>query len=184
MTENHDHRFYSFFNRSAFLHAEYCLPGQDNDFRKIKLWSGKTKDGDTITESSHYLDFPDVRFMCFTILTGMEPAEDWTSIKGIMAKGQPICRVMKIRRGSPADEKKRRQDESDKYFVTIGIGPGRETNGVVMPDGKAPKEAWVYTTLVFKHDEIMTFALELQAWTNGITAAEIEAIRKTHLEEV
>ena len=182
MQPNHDHRFYSFFNKAAFLHAEYCLPSQDRSFRKIKLWAGKTKDGETVNDTSHYLDFPDVRFMCFNILRGIEPGGDWMSIKGIVKNDTPICRVMKIRRGSPEDKAKKRKDESEKYFLTVGIGPGREINGLVMPDSRAAKETWMYTTLKFTSDEIVTFALELQAWVNGITAAEIESIRKIHLE--
>jgi len=182
--DNKDHRFYTFHNRSAFLHAEYCLPGQDTDFRKIKIWAGKTQNGSTIQDASHYLDFPDVRFMCFNILRGIEPGPEnaWTSVKGIVSKGTPTCRVMKIRRGSLADSKKNRADESHKYFLTVGVGPGRETNGVVLPDAKAPKEAWTFTTLKYSLSELQTFALELQAWVNGITAAEIEQIRKAHLE--
>jgi len=181
---NHDHRFYTFHNRSAFLHAEYCHPGTDPTFKKIKLWAGKTQDGKTVQDASHYFEFQDMRYLSFIILRGMEPGpqEAYTSIRGVLTKGTPVCRVMKLRRGSLADKAKGTRDESHKYFLSIGIGPGQETNGVVMPSRKAPKEAWTYTTLVYSEQEIQTFALHMQAWVNGIVIAEVKDVL-TQFEE-
>jgi hypothetical protein len=166
-----DHRFYSFFNRSAFLHAEYCVPSdQESDFHMIKLWAGNTKDGEVEKSACHYLSFADLRHLCYLILTGdIQDGEAYNSFRGKVVKEKVISRWLKIRH------------EDDKYFFTVAEGPGVEgNNGIIEPDKAAAAQTWNYTTLVYNEKDhrqsIIKFALEMQAWLTGVTNAMVLAI--------
>ena len=171
-----DHRFYSFFNRSSFLHAEYCVPDTpESDFHMIKFWAGKTAEEKVTHSSVHYLSFEDLRYLCYLILTkDIQDGEAWTSFKGKVDKdGNVISRQLKVRH------------EEDKFFFTVAEGPGLEgNNGIIMPDKKAPAQAWNFTTLVFNEKDskqsIIRFALEMQAWLTGVTNATVLSIPHTN----
>lgn len=162
MSEN-DHRFYSHFNRSAFVHAEICRQEPEKDFKMIKLWAGKTEENKIVTSADHYLSYANARYLSFLILTFLEDGQSWTSNKGKVANsGKTVSRMMKINRNE------------DKYYLSIGVGPGiKEASGLIQPDRQAAKETWQIVTLVFTEEQIVTFALETVAYLNALVSKEL-----------
>jgi hypothetical protein len=167
---NQDYRFYSFFNRAAFLHAEYCIPGTDAEFNMIKFWAGSTENGKVVADASHYLTYSDLRYLCYLILTQhfATNGDQWVSIRGKVTEEKTICRVFKIR--TDTDKK-----SELAHFVTIGLGPGREdpATGKINPLSNSPKETWVYTTLKYSDEALTRFALDMQAMLQAIEANHV-----------
>lgn len=166
-----DFNFYSHFNRSAFLHVEYCPPKGDPNFKLIKFWAGQTENGQTVRDSVHYVSYKELRFLCFLILSfNFEDKQVWKSIKGKVEQNKTTCRVMKVSRDDEIED-------VPKFFLTLGHGPGKADNdGRVFGDSSAPRESWSFTTLVFTEEEIIKFALEIQVILNGIAVSQILSV--------
>lgn len=169
-----DHRIFTKHSRSTFLHFEYPYQGKKS-FRKIKAWAGTKENEKVINDSTHYLEYPDLRLWCFEILKGLEVGQELVSYKGFTDEsGKTVSRLMKVKR-APDDK------DGEKYLVIVGHGPGIERNGIIMPKPKAPKEAWIFTPMPFSKDEITAFALEMQAWLNAII--NVEAMDLYYMEQ-
>lgn len=170
LPESKDYIFYSHFNRNAYLHVAYCLPEPGKVFRKLRIAAGKTQNGKAVAKSTHYLSYEQFRYVCYVILTGLEDKEFYMSTKGFESKDAAknlMVRMFKIRRED-------QPGKAPKYFMSVGHGPGKKGGGgLIIPDKTAPKETWEFATLVFNDEQLITFALAIQAFLNGITSAEV-----------
>lgn len=168
-----DHRIYSKQTKHAFMHIEVPVDGRPK-YRMVKFWAGKREDGKTYQDSVHYVEYIDLRLMCFEIIAGLEPEQEIVSYKGKMDGATPISRIFKIKRGKA--DKNESLDESHKYFITVAHGPGRVDGEMIFPVKGAPREAWTFTSLKFTASELLALALDLQAWLNALISLEMQTV--------